>query len=57
MPIASVVRKLHPIAAIVESASRMLDTNYRMYPTYDQSRNNFPISVALFDPKPQAMVF
>jgi len=23
----------------------------------DQSRNNFPISVALFDPKPQAMVF
>ena len=25
--------------------------------TKDQSRNNFPISVALFDPKPQAMVF
>jgi len=25
--------------------------------TKDQSRNNFPISIALFDPKPQAMVF
>jgi len=23
----------------------------------DQSRNRFPISVALFDPKPQAMVY
>jgi len=25
--------------------------------TKEQSRNRFPISVALFDPKPQAMVF
>jgi len=29
----------------------------REVPAKDQSRNNFPISVALFDPKPQAMVF
>jgi len=32
-------------------------TYARLEISQDQSRNNFPNSVALFDPKPQAMVF
>jgi len=45
------------VGGSVNAALNIVVTQDSFLPAKDQSRNNFPISIALFDPKPQAMVF
>jgi len=47
----------HSTLNVYQPARNFTGQRAATLPCQDQSRNNFPISVALFDPKPQAMVF